>query len=273
MKNKLAWDGFGYGKPSAEEIEQGILPVSRIIAPDFVERKKILSEGIEELADNIKRVGLIQPLVVKQVGEKFEIIAGHRRFRALKLLGATMIQCIIKNLGKLEADTVKLSENIYREDLTDLEEAESLQHLMKVGKVDAKKLAKQIGKSFSYVQQKLDILKYPENIRTALQDLKINFSVARELVRLKNEGLRNEYLRHALNGGATPAIVKEWVDDILRAEKAEKQGIENQNIQGATMQVPEHQYFCFACGERSSLQDSTLVRLHSKCQRIIQEGE
>lgn len=273
MKRKLDWPGWSYAIPDAEDLEKGILNLNRITQPDFIERKKIHNDGIEELAENIKRVGLIQPLVVKQVGQKFEIIAGHRRYKALKLLGAVSVQCIIKNLAKLEADTVKLSENIYREDLTDLEEAESLQHLMKVGKVDAKKLSKQIGKSFSYVQQKLDILKYPENIRLALQDQKINFSVARELVRLKNEGLRNEYLRHAMNGGATPAIVKEWVDDIVRAEKAEKTGIDNQTVESATMQVPEHQYFCFACGSKATLQDSTLVRLHSKCQKVIQEGE
>jgi ParB family chromosome partitioning protein len=273
MKKKIEWDGFGYGKPTQEEINSGILPMNRIIAPDFVERKKIHNEAIEELAENIKRVGLIQPLVVKKIGEKYEVIAGHRRFRALKLLGATMVQCIIKNLGKLEADTVKLSENIYREDLTDLEEAESLQHLMKVGKVDAKKLAKQIGKSFSYVQQKLDILKYPENIRQALQEQKINFSVARELIRLKNDGLRTEYLRHAMNGGATPAIVKEWVDDIIRAEKIERGQTVDQQEQAGLNQIPEHQYFCFACGEKATLMDSTLVRIHSKCQKVILEGE
>jgi ParB family chromosome partitioning protein len=184
-----------------------------------------------------------------------------------------MVQCIIKNLGKLQADTVKLSENIYREDLTDLEEAESLQHLMKVGKVDSKKLAKQIGKSLSYVNQKLEILKYPENIRVALQDQKIVFSVARELVRLKNEGLRTEYLRHAINGGATPAIAKEWVDDIIRAEKLEQGKITAEQAAAGPTQVQAPQYFCFACGDKASLMDSTLVRIHSKCQKTIQEGE
>lgn len=273
MKKQIDWAGWSYIIPGAGDFESGIINLNRIKQPDFVERKKIHSEGIEELAENIKRVGLIQPLVVKKVGEKYEIIAGHRRYKALKLIGAVSVQCIVKNLAKLEADTVKLSENIYREDLTDLEEAESLQHLMKVGKVDSKKLAKQIGKSLSYVNQKLEILKYPENVRVALQDQKIVFSVARELVRLKNEGLRTEYLRHAINGGATPAIVKEWVDDIIRAEKLEKGQITADKAAAGPVQVQAPQYFCFACGDKATLMDSTLVRIHSKCQKEIQEGE
>ena len=272
MSKKNTWNGWSYEAITREDIEQNIIPLNRIIPPEFIERKKIDHDDINELADNIKRVGLIQPLVVKRVKEKFEIIAGHRRYRALKILGAVKVQVIIKDLDKLDADTVKLSENIYRTDLTDLEEAESLQHLMKIGKVSAKQLAKQVGKSLSYVQQKLDILKYPENLRIALQDKKITFSVARELIRIKNEGLRNEYLRHAINGGATPAIVKEWVDDIIRAEKIEKGLMKVETIEGSLAQVPEAVYFCFACGEKASLNDSTLVRIHSKCQKIIQEG-
>lgn len=272
MKNKLAWDGFGYGRPTEEEIKNGILPMSKIIPPEFVERKKMHNEGIEELAENIKRVGLIQPLVVKQVKDKYEIIAGHRRYKALRLLGANMVQCIIKDLGKMEADTVKLSENIYREDLTDLEEAESIQHLMKVGKKNEKQIAKEIGKSLSYVQQKIAILKYPENIRQALQDQKITFSVSRELVRIKNEALRNEYLKHAINGGATPAIAKEWVDDILRAEKLERTGRKEEERIFQTTGAPVGKFFCFACEEEADFNNSTLVRIHNKCQEIIKKG-
>lgn len=273
MKSKANFNGWSFRVPDQEDLELGIINLNKIVQPDFIERKLIDKEGIEELAENIKRVGLIQPLVVKKIKDKYEIIAGHRRYKALKVIGAVSVQCIVKALDKLEADTVKLSENIYRSDLTDLEEAESLQHLMKVGKVDAKKLSKQIGKSFSYVQQKLDILKYPENIRQALQDQKINFSVARELIRLKNEGMRNEYLRHAVNAGATPAVVKEWVDDIIRAEKLQRGEAEAQ-VSTANQASPEAPtYFCFACGEKANFNDSTLIRVHTKCQKILTDGE
>jgi len=273
MKKKLAWDGWSYGIPTAEDIENGIINLNRIIPPEFVERKKIDKDGIEELAESIKRVGLIQPLVVKQYKDKYEIIAGHRRYRALKMLGAISVQTIIKNLGKLEADTVKLSENIYREDLTDLEEAESIAHLMKVGKKNDKQIAKEISKSLSYVQQKLAILKYPDNLREALQDQKITFSVARELIRLKNDQIRNEYLRHAINGGITPAIAKEWVDDVMRAEKAQRADYDEKQEQQATSNVSMPQYFCFACGDKANFNDSTLVRIHTKCQQEITKGE
>ncbi len=272
MKKQEEFKGWSFAIPKPEDLQKGIVNLHKIIPPEFVERKTIDRDDIEELAENIKRVGLINPLVVKKVKDKFEIIAGHRRYRALKLLGAVSVQCIIRNLEKLEADTVKLSENIYRTDLTDLEEAESIAHLMKVGKKNDKQIAKEIGKSLSYVQQKIAILKYPENIRVALQVGEITFSVSRELVRIKNENLRKEYLRHAIKGGATPAVVKEWVDDIMRAEKAERNNYEEANKNPAVGEIKLPSYFCFACGEEANFNDSTLVRIHSKCQSEIMKG-
>jgi ParB family chromosome partitioning protein len=206
------------------------------------------------------------------VKDKYEIIAGHRRYKALKLLGAVSVKISLLELDKLTADTIKLSENIYREDLTDIEEAESIAHLMKVGKKNDKQIAKEIGKSLSYVQQKIAILKYPENLREALQDQKITFSVARELIRLKDENLRNEYLRHAIKGGVTPAVAKEWVDDILNAEKLQRQEASETQSSVQPGQVKAPEYFCFACGEKAGFNDSTLVRIHSKCQTKILEG-
>jgi len=273
MSKKEYYRGWGYAIPGYEDYKDSIIHFNKIIPPEFVERKTIEKDGIEELAENIKRVGLIQPIVVKAVKDKFEIIAGHRRYKALKLLGAVSVKISLLELDKLGADTVKLSENIYREDLTDLEEAESIAHLMKIGKKNDKQIAKEISKSLSYVQQKLAILKYPDNLRQALQEKKITFSVARELIRLKNEQIRNEYLRHAITGGITPAIAKEWVDDVMRAEKAQRVDYDDKKAQQATSDVSLPQYFCFACGDKANFNDSTLVRIHTKCQTEIQKGE
>ncbi|HEY6437020.1 MAG TPA: hypothetical protein VIY47_10540, partial [Ignavibacteriaceae bacterium] len=136
-----------------------------------------------------------------------------------------------------------------------------------------KQVAKHIGKSLSYVNQKLEILKYPENVREALQDGKIVFSVARELVRLKNVNLRDEYLKHAVRGGATPALVKEWVDDILRAEKAQVKSDDDMKAEGGMQNIPLTEYFCFICGGKADVTNSGLYRGHHKCAEKLQGGE
>lgn len=261
--------GWSLRIPDAEDIEKGILHFRTLVPPSFVERNTIERDAIEELAENIKRVGLINPLMVKKVKDKYEIVAGHRRYLALKLLGAISVQCNIVTGTVAETEFIKLSENLMREDLNDVEEAQMLMRLKKISQGTEKSVAKQIGKSEGYVRQKLTILKYPERLFKALADKKITFSVARELMRLKNENLLFEYLKHAVEGGATPALVKSWVDDIIFQEKREGLIAKGHTVESIDVQQTKHFYECHLCKEAASLVDSGLFRIHYACEKEL----
>ncbi len=258
-------------KTELQDLRQSVA-MSRIIKPEYVERLHIARDGIEELAENIKTNGLINALTVKEKGNRFEIVAGHRRYLALRMLGALKVSVVVVTGKQLDVEMIKLSENLVREDLNDIEEAKMLSRLKKIGKLDDKKLAAKIGKSEGYVRQKINILKYPVEILEALQARKITFSVSRELIRIKNDDLRREYLKHAINGGATPALVHQWVDEILHQEKLAK-GLEDDGYKGnPNPQVPTPKFICYLCEQETDLTRSQLYRIDHSCVKKIEEG-
>jgi len=257
--------GWSLKLADLEDQEKGIMRFKDLIPPAFVERNIIDKEALDELAANIKKVGLINPIVIKKVKDKFEIVAGHRRYLALKLLGAVSVQCSVITGTNDQTEFVKLSENLQREDLNDIEEAQMLMRLKKISKGTEASVARMIGKSEGYVRQKLTILKYPERLFAALAARKITFSVARELMRLKNENMMNEYLQHAIEGGATPALVKLWVDQIVQQEKRDKLGPEKIDNSAAGSQPMKHFYECELCKAEANLVDSMLHRIHHEC--------
>jgi ParB family chromosome partitioning protein len=243
-----------------------------IVEPLLVERKVIDRDAILELAGNIKQVGLINALTVKKNKGKYEIVAGHRRYLALKMLGIKKVAVKIINEVKASGEIVKLSENLMREDLNDWEEGNMLYILRKMTKGNDKSVAKSIGKSEAYVRQKIGILKYPEEVREALQMGRIVFSVARELVRIKNDGLRKEYLKHAVTGGATPALVKTWVDDITQAEKRDKIKAGEAEKVSSNLQVQKPYYICSVHEGPTDIENSQLYRICRDCIKELKIG-
>jgi ParB family chromosome partitioning protein len=243
-----------------------------ITPPALVERNIIDKDGIQELAENIKQVGLINPLTVKKVKDKYEIVAGHRRYLALKLLGIKSVQVKVIAEEKGNSEVIKLSENLMREDLNDYEEAVMLLALKSLTKKDDKIIGRMIGKSESYVRQKCGIMKYHNKLVEALKSGAINFSVARELARLKNESILLEYLRHAINGGATPAIVEAWVDDVIAQEKAEKGMKVGKKGDKMQVQVVGGRFVCSVCEGSTDLSKSRLYRVCDDCAKKMEIG-
>ena len=147
-----------------------------------------------------------------------------------------------------------------------------LVRLKKLGRLDDKQLAQKLGKSLSYVIQKLAIMKYDERLKEALQSGLITFSVSRELARIKSETLLREYLRHAVRGGATPGLVKDWVDEIIRQDKLRKGLIDDVKKEKIGLQVPGAMFVCYLCGKPTDLASSQLYRIDHTCLKAAEEG-
>lgn len=143
-----------------------LVPLSRINVAPGQPRRTFSEASIAELADDIRANGVINALTVTQEGQDYALVAGERRLRALKLLGAT--DAPVRIIDKSSAKAVQLAENIHREDLPLLEEARALAELQEELGLTVRQLAEQVRKSRSYVHRRLEILKWPEDVQGLL---------------------------------------------------------------------------------------------------------
>lgn len=157
-------------------------------------RKNFDDDSLEELANSIKADGVIQPIVVRKVGDKYEIIAGERRFRASKLAELEKVPIIVKNVSDRKARELALVENIQREDLNPIEEAISLKTLMEEYKLTQQELSDIVGKSRSYIANNLRLLNLSDYIKDYLIRGELSPSQGRTLLSLETEEERKKYL-------------------------------------------------------------------------------
>ena len=170
---------------------------------------------LKELAESIDEHGLLQPIVVRPIEEHmYEIIAGERRFRALQSLQKSHADVIIRDMSDEETAVVALIENIQRENLSVVEEAEAYKKLLEIGNTTQSELAKSLGKSQSFIANKLRLLKLAPKVIVRLREGKITERHARAVLPLSNEAqeqLIEQVIQQKLNVKQTEARVKQQV--------------------------------------------------------------
>jgi ParB family transcriptional regulator, chromosome partitioning protein len=172
-------------KVENEEIKK--IPIDQIVPNRFQPRTVFDDDKIEELSRTIHTHGIIQPIVVREFEhDTFEIIAGERRWRAMKKLGWDMVPAIIKNFNDTETASVALIENLQREELSPIEEAIAYGKLLELHELTQEALAQRLGKGQSTVANKLRLLKLPQEIQDALLNKIITERHARSLIPLKD---------------------------------------------------------------------------------------
>ncbi|MBT2658855.1 nucleoid occlusion protein [Bacillus sp. ISL-18] len=188
---------FGLGEKGEQEVEQELhierneeikkIPINQIIPNRFQPRTVFDEDKIEELSRTIHIHGIIQPIVVREfAANKYEIIAGERRWRAMKKLGWTEAPAIVKNLSDTETASVALIENLQREELSPIEEAIAYGKLLELHNLTQEALAQRLGKGQSTVANKLRLLKLPQPVQDALLSKVITERHARALIPLKD---------------------------------------------------------------------------------------
>ena len=178
------------------EREREIIEVSLddIIPNRFQPRLSFDEQGLNELAESIRQHGIIQPLVLRKIGDKYEIIAGERRYKASYIAGLTKVPAVIIDLNDNESAEVAIVENIQRKDLSPIEEAKSYKKLLDRGYLTQDQLASRMGKNQSTVSNKLRLLNLDEKVQDALLNNKISERHARSLLKLENKEVQKEVL-------------------------------------------------------------------------------
>src|SRR5574344_1593251 len=165
-----------------------------IIPNRFQPREVFDEKPLKELAVSIKEHGVIQPIIVRKVNDKYEIIAGERRYKASALAGMTKLPAIIRNLDDKESSKVALLENLKRKNLNPIEEARTYQKILELDQMTQEELAKTMGKSQSAVANKLRLLSLSDDVQDALLKEKISERHARALLAVDNQEKQKQLL-------------------------------------------------------------------------------
>ncbi len=249
MKNLARFLGLGSAAPEiivqakAEEIPEEVnqkddkdnvhhIDVSEIIPNPYQPRKVFHNDSLQELAASIQEYGVIQPLIVRNMENGFELVAGERRLRASKLAGLQQVPVIVKEFTDKEVAELAMIENLQREDLHFLEEAEGFQQLITSFDFTQEELARRMGKNQSTIANKLRLLKLIPEVRAVIATEKLTERHARSLLKIDDARLQMEVLdiirEKALNVRETEELIEEFLEDI--AKQIEEKNMPKRNV-------------------------------------------
>lgn len=247
------------------------IPLGLIDAPQLPSRASMDDEKLDELTIDIRAKGVLQPLLVAHVGERYEVLAGHRRWLAAQRAGLVAVPCAVYPTKEAAHEAVKWSENRFREDLNAAEEAIWFDELLELhcgGDVD--RLCALLGAKRPYVEGRL-LLKHGDPlVFQALEANTIKIGIAHRLNECTDEQTRRYYLDAAIRGGATVAVVSGWVQQW----KLDTGHLPPSNGPVGSAQapspVPQTNYFtCICCGGTDHVYLMQPVNVHTHCKMAI----
>lgn len=245
------------------------IQLSDILRPQIIDRIDIDMIEIEALSKSIFEQGLIQAPVLRPSNGKFEIVAGDRRIMAVKILKWEKVQCVVKEMTDLQAAEIRATENINRESLTVIEEANIYKNLHKIHGLSLEQVGRRMSRSVGTVKRRMDLLKMPTILQTAMHKKQISYGVAEALWVITEEAALDYYLGFAIDHGVTVAIARQWANDWKAAQRriVEK---DLDPVDALESPATRPTYIaCDFCEAPELVQDLTLVRLCRACAQEI----
>ena len=197
------------------------LDISLIHPNPYQPRLEFELAALEELSLSIQENGLLQPIVVREVYNGYEIIAGERRFRACRMAGLTSVPCRIMEANEMQTATMALVENIQREDLNAIEEAKAFVQMMRLSNLTQEELAKKVGKKQSTIANKIRLLNLTEEVQNEVISKNISERHARALLSLTSDQQRKA-LQEITNNNYTVQQTELFVQETFKPEKKRK---------------------------------------------------
>ena len=251
--------------------KQRNVEVDLIDDPQVVARLEIGDAGIDELAHSIDQVGLIQSVLIRPVGERFEMIAGHRRLLAHRKLGLDKIRAVVSEMTDQEAAVARAAENLSREDLTPLEEAITYRGLLEAQGMSFEEIGKKFGYSPGTVKRRMDLLKMPGVLQDLVHQKRISMSVAEELWPISDPTELDYYLTFAVENGVTKAVARAWCKEWRDSKRRESSsGDGGGQVQSPAEPRPVY-VACDLCVGAMVLGDETVLRVCHLCVETIKK--
>ncbi len=194
------------------------------IEPNKNQPRKIFDdEALAELSASIEKHGVIQPLLVRPLtGGTYQLVAGERRWRAARMAGLTEVPVVIRELSDEDAAALALIENLQREDLDPIEEAEGYKYLMETYSITQEEAAQKVGKSRSAVANLMRLLTLPAEVLELVREKKLSAGHARALLPLEDSALITQFAKEIIEKGLSVRQTEKWVKDFLKPKKPVK---------------------------------------------------
>lgn len=252
--------------------------VTKLVKMNLIDRPKegvrmeIDPESVTELANSIHEQGLLQPILIRKTGSRFEIVAGDRRFLAHQQLARKDIRATIVEMSDLECALARATENLTRADLTPLEEAAIYKDLYEVRKLTPEQIGKKMGKSPGTIIRRMTILKMDPCLQKAVHEKSISVSAAEELAVIKDIASLEYYLECAVEHGATKDVCRLWAKDWKDTQRRKATAGEGGGLPQAPFESKPTYVTCDTCLGAMELGKEVVLRVCPSCAKSIKDA-
>ena len=237
MNRKALGRGLGALLSSDRTIDLGAEPTEvdvDAIVPGPMQPRTHFDEGsLEGLADSIRSHGIVQPLLVRRHGERYELIAGERRWRAAQIAGLTKVPVIVRDVPDGDLLEIALIENIQRENLNAIEEAHAYKRLIETVGLTQEELAARVGRDRSYITNYLRLLKLPDDLQKLVVEGRLSTGHARTILGLSHVDLQRKVARQVIDGGLSVRATEHLVRKAVEGTPAKTASTVDPNIRAA----------------------------------------
>lgn len=237
MNRKALGRGLGALLSSDSTVDLGPEPTEvevDLIQPGPMQPRTHFDEGsLEGLADSIRTHGIVQPLLVRRQGERYELIAGERRWRAARLAGLSKVPVVVKEVPDQDLLEIALIENIQREDLNPIEEAQAYKRLIENVGLTQEALAARVGRDRSYITNYLRLLKLPDDLQQLVIEGRLSTGHARTILGLAHADLQRRIARQVIDGALSVRATEHLVRKAVEGSPAKTASAVDPNIRAA----------------------------------------
>lgn len=224
-----------------------LLDLVEIDPPGDAVRDLIDPDKVRELAESIRSSGLLQPILVRRANGRYEVVAGHRRLLAHKLIGELKIKAIVRDLSEEETVLIRAIENDQREDLNPIEKAKVYKRLKEKFGWSNRTIADKMGRAPNTIGHYLDLLDCPDEFQSAIARGRLSMQVALELNKVEDSDFRNYYFAAAVENGITLDVAQTWVNDYRKTKAGSVQSEDGGRGDLGVIQEPLPMYQTCVC--------------------------
>lgn len=243
--------------------ENKLINIQLIDRPNPPVRLAFNEEEIQALTESIKDKGILVPLLVRQLGERYEVIDGDCRLEAAVRLRYRQVPCVVRTATDSETHILRLLANLTRSNPDPVSEAIYISKAISSGVFTAEELAQKLNRSLSWVSDRLAIAGMPDYMQSALQEGKVKLGVALALNELDDDNVKRSWLASALNDGLSVKAAEDAVRDYFNIQDRVNRGESPPPAPEYYEKPPVIMYPCARCGEIAPLEELRLVRIHT----------
>jgi len=247
------------------------VPLEKIEVGEYAQRVEVEDEGILELAESIRRVGMLVPIVVFSRGDSFVLVAGHRRIAAARSAGLSVVPAVVREAEGTKYKEISFAENLFRKDLSPIELAAAIADAYKTATLTIDQLAAGLHRSCHWVQAQISLLDWPADVLEAIHNGKLSVSAASNLAMVHDDVYREFLVRQAVENGATARATAAWLQAWRSMAPASEAITREPVAAGGTVTPAVPQAPCIVCSNVFRTDELSHVPVCVHCIRTIRD--